>query len=264
MSNTLERRLGWLAIPNLTSLLVFGQLGAFVLSRAEPRFTDALLLLPNKVFEGQVWRVASFVFVPTSDSMIFILFELYLLYLYGQALESLWGALRYTLFVLIGWVATAAAAFLFPYAIATNLYLMLSIFLAFAQVNPEFELRLFFVLPVKIKHLGWFTWAYFGYSFFSGPGAMRAAIAAGTLNFFLFFGKSIYQRARYGARRKVHRAKTEQASLGALHRCSVCGITSDDDKETLFRYCSKCDGTPCFCENHLAEHNNALHRAPTV
>ena len=39
MLDKLERKLGRYALPHLTTLLVAGQAGAFVLGRAKPEFT---------------------------------------------------------------------------------------------------------------------------------------------------------------------------------------------------------------------------------
>ena len=45
------------------------------------------------------------------------------------------------------------------------------------------------------------------------------------------------------------------AALGKpLHRCAVCGATNISHPERSFRYCSKCAGTPCYCEEHLRDH----------
>jgi hypothetical protein len=40
------------------------------------------------------------------------------------------------------------------------------------------------------------------------------------------------------------------------HTCSVCGATNISHPSSQFRYCSKCPGTPCFCEKHLRGHKH--------
>ena len=41
----------------------------------------------------------------------------------------------------------------------SNLPLYTTLFLAFASLFPDFELLLFFILPVKVKYLGWVIYA---------------------------------------------------------------------------------------------------------
>ena len=84
---------------------------------------------------------------------IFAFFAWYLFYLMGNALEGHWGAFRYNLFLLIGYLVTVAVAFLYPYAAATNIFIGGSVFLAFAYLYPDFQLYIFFIIPVRLN--GW-------------------------------------------------------------------------------------------------------------
>ena len=43
---------------------------------------------------------------------------------------------------------------------------------------------------------------------------------------------------------------------GYLHKCSVCGATDTDHPELEFRYCSKCNGYFCYCEDHISNHTH--------
>jgi hypothetical protein len=33
-------------------------------------------------------------------------------------------------------------------------------------------------------------------------------------------------------------------------------VTNLSDPKMRFRYCSKCDGSPCYCEEHIHEHEH--------
>ena len=41
-----------------------------------------------------------------------------------------------------------------------------------------------------------------------------------------------------------------------IHKCVVCGITEKEDPKMDFRYCSKCSGKKCYCENHIRNHEH--------
>ena len=83
--------------------------------------------------------------------LVFTAFGWYIFYLMSGALENYWGAFRFNLFLLLSFVLTVALSFLAPLHGVTNLFILGSVFLAFAYLNPDFELLLFFILPVKIK-----------------------------------------------------------------------------------------------------------------
>ncbi|MUU10198.1 MAG: hypothetical protein EP146_01495 [Oscillibacter sp.] len=48
---------------------------------------------------------------------------------------------------------------------------------------------------------------------------------------------------------KQQRKKAQQQ--GYRHKCEVCGRTDTDFPDLQFRYCSKCAGYHCFCEDHI-------------
>ena len=48
--------------------------------------------------------------------------------------------------------------------------------------------------------------------------------------------------------------KEVQERKGYLHKCAVCGITDADDPDMEFRYCSKCNGYYCYCQDHINDH----------
>ena len=42
------------------------------------------------------------------------------------------------------------------------------------------------------------------------------------------------------------------------HRCTICGITDRTHPQMDFRYCSKCAGSPCYCADHLRNHEHIV------
>ncbi len=258
----LERRLGFLAVPNVTLGLIVCQAFAYFLTLT-PRDVDGenplvrLFLIPNLVLAGEVWRLVTFLVVPPFTNVIFALFFWYVFYLMGTALEHYWGVFRYNVYLLIGYAATVAVSFLAPGVPASNGYLQASVFLAFAFLYPEFEMRLFFLIPVQIKWLALLAWIGYGWILLFGSWIDRLLVAASICNFLLFFGWEIFGLMRAGRRRMALRAaEFATAERTHFHRCTVCGITDRTHPTMEFRYCSKCQGACGYCTEHLTRHEH--------
>ncbi|MCL2376214.1 MAG: hypothetical protein FWC76_02340 [Defluviitaleaceae bacterium] len=141
----------------------------------------------NAIMQGEVWRVITFIFIPPGASIIFIFFALYLYWIIGSALEAQWGAFKFNIFYLCGMLGTIAAGLITGFA--TNFYLNLSLFLAFAILYPNFEIRLFFILPIKMKWMALVNVVFFAFSLVINTWPVRAALLVSIINIFLFFGK---------------------------------------------------------------------------
>ncbi len=184
----LEKRFGDWSFPNLAIFLVGMNAAVWLLGYIKPEFPQLLTLEPALIARGEWWRVFTFLFISPKLSPIFMFFWLYLLWLYAQALENEWGEFRFTVFYGIGAISTVLMSLAMGVGIS-NITLNSTIFLAFAALYPDFELLLFFILPVKVKWLAWFTWALLALSFLTGDWLTRAALMSGLINYILFFGK---------------------------------------------------------------------------
>lgn len=256
----LEKRLGRFAIPNLALLLIVGQVAVFLVlaSGAGNALARNIAFVPQLVLEGQVWRIFTFLISPPTTNVLFAFFFWYLFYLMSTALENTWGAFRFNLFLLIGFIASVAAAFLRPLAPADNYFLYGTVFLAFARLYPDFIINAFLVLPIKIKWLALLAWVAYALQFISGDGSERLMIIAALANYFLFFWRDHYRDLKDTQRRKSFQAKLapKSKSGGMLHECRICGLNSEDEPKTAFRYCSKCAGQACYCPQHLHDHQH--------
>lgn len=260
----LERGLGRFAIPNLSLYLVIGQV--FVLLSAMLGLLDLsnFVLVPELVRHGEAWRLVSFVFMPPPPGMfgyIFTAFAWYIFYLMGGALEGFWGEFRFNLFLFTGYALTVAAAFITPLSPTTNLFIATSVFLAFAWLNPDFELAIFFILPVKIKWLALLTWLLNGYYLFVGGWPLRLQILASVGNFLLFFARDIVRTMRHRKKTMTQHARriaTANDEPEVRHRCATCGKTNLTHPQMDFRYCSKCAGDLCYCADHIFAHDHVL------
>ncbi len=242
-----------ITVPNITLYLVIAQtfvLLTAILGKLEP---GMLMFVPSLFLQGDWWRIFTFVAIPPGFGML-VAFALYLFYLYGNALEQHLGVVRYNLFLFTGYALTVALAFVFPNAVATNLFLGGAVFLAFAFLNPDFTLHLFFILPVKIKWLALITWVWYGYTFVTGGMSARLGVLAATGNFLLFFGRELLQRIRTGRRavsQQVKRTKRKAELAGPMHKCSVCGRDSESSRDLDFRYRTEGNKEVCYCGDHL-------------
>ena len=273
----LERKLGRVAMPNLTVYLLAGYVIGFAVVLLMPELLGWLTLEPALIVRGQVWRVISWVLIPPTTQPISLLFLVLLYYSLGTALERTWGTFRYNVYIFSGLFFTVLAVFIF-YAvyyfgfgmeislssvglISTN-YITMSIFLAFAAIYPEMEVYLYFILPIKMKWMALVYAAMALYYFVSRGAVTRVAIGASLLNFVIFF-LSTRNLKRYSPKERARKARFRQQSAphmqysnGAKHRCAVCGRTELDDPCLEFRFCSKCNGNYEYCQDHLFTHEH--------
>ncbi len=256
MLSKLERKLRRFAVPNVTLFLIVGQVLVYFVAQVRPQAMENIRLIPARVLEGEVWRLFTFVVEPPTDNLLFAFFFWYLFYLMGTALEHQWGVFRYNAFLLIGYVASVAAAFLVPEQPASVSFLQGSVFFAFAALFPDFVMYLFFVLPVKIKWLAILAGIAVFLAFAQGDWSTRAMIAANVLNLFVFFSKDVFDRIRGWRRRTAWQAKTQVSQDKPFHRCVVCGITDKSHPQMEFRYCSKCVGACGYCTEHIRNHEH--------
>jgi len=253
----LQRKLSPYAIPNITLYLIAFQGFTFFISIARPEYAAKLVLTHDLLFAGQWWRLLTLLVVPPLMHPVFLIFYLFIYYMIGTALEARWGTFLYNIYILVGYLATVLVV-LIPGAVVSNFYLMESIFLAFAWLYPDFEFLLFFILPVKVKWLGLIGWIFYLLAFVGGNWPTRAEVAAGSINFLLFFHSELIDWARTSKRKfKGGMAQArEQEAKPPMHVCAACGVTDQSDRKMEFRYCPLCTGTPAYCINHIGNHQH--------
>ncbi len=245
-----------IAIPNLTVVIIVGQVLLFIFGSADRRLLERATLVWDRVLEGEVWRLITFMIVPPTMSPIFLLFALYLFHLMGTALEQIWGNVRYNVFFYLGYLFTLAAAAIAHDQSFVGGFLQGSVFLAFATYNPRFELRLFFVLPVQIRWLAYLQVFGYAVAFVGGSLATRLMVLASIGNYLIFFGPMLFDRIKSFRRRVDWSSRQYKPGNAPRHTCAVCGVNSNTNPEMDFRYCSKCNGELAYCEEHLRNHEH--------
>lgn len=296
--NKLEKKFGHLAIPNLIRyIIILDCVGAFIAIVNPELYYEYLVLDIDAVLHGQVWRLFTFLLEPHGYDasmglvlgILFFIFQVNLFLLMGRSLEYAWGSFRFNLYFLTGYIFNILAAvilYLTPleWSIYDSglYYIFWSMFFAFAMLNPDLELLLMGVLPIKAKWLGILSGLYMGYDVirnvragiqylqmgglysFAASLSFGAAIAVvvAMMNFLIFyFSSRNFQRIRPKEihRRREFKRKTQQSNRyegGARHRCAICGRTELDDYSLDFRYCSKCEGNYEYCSEHLFTHQH--------
>ena len=201
----LDRKFGRYGLKNLMFIIVIGMafvwLADFALSRVDNASLSSYLMFDkNKVLAGEVWRVLTFVFIPESDSVLFLLFSLYFFWFMGSLIEKEWGAFRFNLFYLVGYLGSLASGFITGYA--TSYYLNLTLFLAFAILNPNVQVMLFFIVPIKVKWLAILDIVLIGLELIVMPLVGKIAILVALLNVILFFWRPVFRSIKNYFRRK--------------------------------------------------------------
>lgn len=195
---TFLRRAMRFSIPNLMLWVVGGQAALYVLARMGLPVFSWFSLTRAGLMRGEIWRLITFVFLPETTSLFSLALSLYFYWMVGSALQAQWGSSRFTAFYLFG-IAGAILSCLFT-GLATNTYLNLSLFLAFAAVYPDFQLLLFFILPIKVKYLAVLDAALLLYNLIVSPWYAKAAILFSLLNLILFMGGDLINTLRNESR----------------------------------------------------------------
>ena len=194
-----ERRLRKFCISGLMRYIVVGTAVTYLVALVTQfGLIGQMTLERDLVFQGQLWRLITFVFVPSSLSPLWALLSLYFYFMIGTQVENSWGTVKFNLYYWIGVLGAIAAAMLTGYA--TNTFLNLSLFFAFAILNPQAEVRLFFAIPIQIKYLALANALYYLYVFIVGDWSTRAMILFSLLNLFLFLGGDFINWVRRDAR----------------------------------------------------------------
>ncbi len=296
MSN-FEKKFGKYAIKNLSLILIMCYACGYLMKWINPGFFTYLYLNPYEIIHHfQIWRLVTWLIVPPDSFDFWTLLMLYFYYSIGTSLERTWETYRYNVYIFSGILFTAAGAFIlygvssllgaqslglwmtvdgyitYPTMFSTY-YVNMSIFLAYAATFPDYEVLLFFILPIKVKFLGIIYGAMLVYQFIVGYGTssalfyynlgIRFVITASLLNFVVFFFTS-RKKVRRGPIKIIRqqvvkqqlRHETKKSSGITRHKCAVCGRTDETNPELEFRFCSKCNGNYEYCQEHLFTHTH--------
>ncbi|MPW25709.1 hypothetical protein GC105_07885 [Alkalibaculum sp. M08DMB] len=187
----LERVFDKFAIRNLMMYIAAINLGVYLIEvLIMPGFRYYLYFDLSLFLQGEIWRIITFIFIPPASG-IFAIIVLYFYYMIGSSLENEWGTSKFNIYYLFGMVATIIASILTS-SPAIPIYINLSLFLAFAHYYPDYQILLFFIIPVKIKYLGYLNWFFYAVTIITGAFPEKVFALVSLLNFFLFFYKDFF------------------------------------------------------------------------
>lgn len=295
--SSFEKKFGKYAIKNLSLILIMCYACGYLMKWINPGFFTYLYLNPYEIIHHfQIWRLVTWLIVPPDSFDFWTLLMLYFYYSIGTSLERTWGTYRYNVYIFSGILFTAVGAFIlygvssllgaqslglwmtvdgyitYPTMFSTY-YVNMSIFLAYAATFPDYEVLLFFILPIKVKFLGIIYGAMLVYQFIVGYGTssalfyynlgIRFVITASLLNFVVFFFTS-RKKVRRGPIKIIRQQAVKQQARHEMkkssgitrHKCAVCGRTDETNPELEFRFCSKCNGNYEYCQEHLFTHTH--------
>lgn len=286
-------------IKNLMLIVLCGQALVLLLNLFAEGWYDVISFRPDLILQGQVWRVITFVFIPSRDGIWFIFFFL-LYYWFGRALESQWGRMKFTVYYFSGILLTIGYGILvvalynaalgnpisanmeYSGYFITNEYVNLSVLLAFATLCPDEQIRLYFLIPIKMKWIAVLDFVLMfsqvlllPFTIWDSTNKMLTVLVAiaplmAILNYFIFFRfsllRSFSRRAprQYKERTVKFKQGVKEAAhkKGYIHKCAVCGLTDADRPDMEFRYCSLCEGYQCYCSEHIFTHQHKRQVGP--
>jgi membrane associated rhomboid family serine protease len=121
-------------------------------------FEDWLALTPAQaIARGRIWQFGSYAFLHSARTPFHIFFNMLILFFMGPHVESVTGARRFVVLYLTSGVgagiAHSALAYSHPVLGASGA--VLGITAAFAFFFPDARMLLFFIVPIKARHLVW-------------------------------------------------------------------------------------------------------------
>ena len=270
-------------IPHLIRYIVFGTGLVFIynLISDDATLISYLFFSSSDILSGQVWRLFSFIFIPTQSHPVWLAVTLFVTYMLGSALEQIWGTAKFNVFFLFNILVFAAAGMIIHFAapmyawgttfFVNGYYIQSFLIFTFITLAPSAPFMLSFVIPIQAKWLGIIMALGLAYTLFY---EMRLFFPLNLfplvllIPYLIFCGDILFgylKRSRpmpsktavnfHSTSKKIEREKQKKAYT---RKCEVCGKTDADYPDMEFRYCSRCDGYHCFCIDHINNHTHYI------
>ena len=219
-------------------------------------FASALSFIRGEIFRGQVWRILTFPFVsgfPATPYTLFsFLLNILLLYVASGMLLAKLGTKKTNGFLLMLWFLLTVWGFISGFAsFSTAIW---GIVILAALYSPEFQINLYFVLPVKGTLIAILSSLYLLWRGISGDISALIVLLA----VLVYSWERIAEYLGMKQRSNEYKTKIKDARVVRKyrHKCSVCGVTEVDKPDMLFRFCSQCNGNFEYCEDHIKNHEH--------
>lgn len=151
-------------------------IAAIILQLLSPAFTEAFALLPQKVLDGQVWRLLTYAFLHSTSGVTHILFNMLFLWWFGSEVEDLLGPREflsfYLLSALLGGLAfelSWKAGMMDPRAVCVGASgAVTAVLVLFAFHYPTRLVYIWFLFPIPVWFLVLFQVAQDTFGFLGG------------------------------------------------------------------------------------------------
>ena len=144
MIDKLEKKFGKYAIRGLMRFIIALYAIGFLIELMAPGFYSEWMMLDiDKLLQGQVWRILTFIIQPVDPDNIFrLLITMFVYFFLGTMLEGIWGSFRFNVYyfsgILFNILAVVIIYMIYKVSYPIDFtYLNLTLFLAFAVTFPE-------------------------------------------------------------------------------------------------------------------------------
>lgn len=124
------------------------------------RIEEIFGLNPNMVLKNLwIWQIFTYMFLHSPFNMLHIFFNMYLLWVFGTAVEQEWGSKKFLHYYIFSGLGAGLSILLLnavtaPYSLTIGASgAIFALLLAFGILFPNAEILLFFIIPVKAKYL---------------------------------------------------------------------------------------------------------------
>ena len=267
-------------ISNLMLYISLGTALVYIMSQMSGNYFlyNLLYFDRQRILQGEIWRLITYPLTYRIDNLLLMAVSLLCYYSIGRAMENIWGTLRFNLFYFTGVLMMDVYCMIFG-GTASVTYLNLSLFLSYATLFPDAQFLLFFIIPVKAWIFALVDLAIVVLDLITYPFPSNLFSVISLANYFLFFGKDVLNVIpmswQINARRLFKKQPVRQKQPKVIpfdagsyeaakatpkapytHRCTICGRTDVSNPELEFRYCSRCKGYYCYCEEHISNHSH--------
>ena len=210
---TVIHKLDFLALPNLGILICAIGVMAYFAAMSGFSAVENFNFDPMAVRAGEWWRLFAFPFSDPgtlNQHPLFFVFSVLFTYFIFNSIEQQWGAAPLTIFVLISYISTVAGALILERSTNIWYYVLLNVSLVFGTIFPNFEILLFFILPVKAKWMTLFVAALLLFEFIIGSWVTKQFYLFALFPYFLFFGQYFVTEALTKLRIRKNRSRFDK------------------------------------------------------
>lgn len=160
----LGRGMKWLLGANVAAYLLSLLYVHWIADERSADFIVHLVLYPTLFFDGELWQLATYMFLHDFGDPFHLVFNMFVLWMFGSIFEPQWGTRRFLFFYfacgLGGGLAVILMAALFPNTpffqapVLGASAAVLGFVIAFSVRFPDSYVYLFFMVPLKARYIG--------------------------------------------------------------------------------------------------------------